>query len=558
MKSWRSLLPGQTPDRLLNQDSLSILQEKALQFFLLLMTAVCVPIAVRFINFALLRDSRQIAISWSLIILILVFLTIIRDIPYKIRAYSLIVLMFSTAVATTLTLGSEGEPGTFLFTSLVLAVLFIDLRTAIITTLLGGVLITVAGYGELYGTIDFSRLSQPEMSYTFYTAGVFTALGILTSILINILLKSFRESLVKQSNLTAELSLERASLENRVQQRTGEMERRLVQLRTAAEISRSVASVLDPQHLLQRVADLVLERNNYYYVGVFLVDEHREYAVLMAGTGEAGRTMLAEGHRLQIGGSSMIGWATSNRQARIASDVGMEAIRFDNPHLPLTRSELALPIISRNVAIGALSIQSSQPNAFDESDIVILQGVADSLAIAIDNARLFQQSQADLEEIRALNRRFLYEAWSDVTASHSDLNFTFENPIIHENTGGTYSFKFPIILREQTIGNIIIESINPSISKEDGELVESILSQTALALESARLLEETQRRVSQEEKVNTLSAEFARATNIEQILQSAIRGLGQLPTVSEVSVRLAPAIQVQSLQGTPDGKNGRD
>jgi PAS domain S-box-containing protein len=125
--------------------------------------------------------------------------------------------------------------------------------------------------------------------------------------------------------------------------------------------------------------------------------------VLRAGTGEAGRQMLEQGHRLEIGDTSMIGWCIANKQARVALDMGEEAIRFENPWLPETRSELTLPLISRGQAIGALTIQSSEESAFRQEDVAVLQTMADQLANAIQNARLFEESHIRAEELAALN-----------------------------------------------------------------------------------------------------------------------------------------------------------
>ncbi len=188
------------------------------------------------------------------------------------------------------------------------------------------------------------------------------------------------------------------------------LERRAVQLQTATEVSRAASSILNPEELIQRVVDLIRERFDLYYVGLFLVDQTGEWsgepnrwAVLQAGTGEAGRQMLAQGHKLEIGGASMIGWCIANKQARIALDVGAEAVRFENPLLPQTRSELAFPLISRGEVIGALTIQSAQEAAFSQEDIAVLQAMADHVANAIANARLFEQVQVRAEELAVLD-----------------------------------------------------------------------------------------------------------------------------------------------------------
>jgi PAS domain S-box-containing protein len=173
------------------------------------------------------------------------------------------------------------------------------------------------------------------------------------------------------------------------------LERRALQLRTAAEVSHAVSSILDPDELVQQVVGLARERFALYYAGLFLVDDSGKWAVLQAGTGEAGQRMLEQGHRLEIGGESMIGWCVSNRKARIALDVGEDAnaVRFENPFLPETRSELALPLVGRGEAIGALTIQSTQEAAFSKEDIAVFQTMADQLANAIANARLYDAAR---------------------------------------------------------------------------------------------------------------------------------------------------------------------
>jgi GAF domain-containing protein len=173
-------------------------------------------------------------------------------------------------------------------------------------------------------------------------------------------------------------------------------------LQTVAEVSRAASSILDVNELINTAVNRIRDEFEFYYVGLFLVDAAREWAVLRAGTGEAGRIQLERNHRLKIGGESMIGWCVYNRQARIALDVGQEAMRFQNPHLPDTHSEMALPLISRDEVIGALTVQSTERGTFSAEDVTLLQTMADHLANAIENAQLFEsvtQAQKEAENL---------------------------------------------------------------------------------------------------------------------------------------------------------------
>jgi PAS domain S-box-containing protein len=175
-------------------------------------------------------------------------------------------------------------------------------------------------------------------------------------------------------------------------------------LQTAARVSQAASSILDINELINTSVNLIRDQFEFYYVGLFMVDEAQEWAVLRAGTGEAGRIQIERQHRLKIGGGSMIGWSIQNRRARIALDVGEEAVRFQNPYLPETHSEMALPLISRDEVLGALTVQSVERGAFSDEDITLLQTMADQLANAIENARLFENAERRLKETEALQQ----------------------------------------------------------------------------------------------------------------------------------------------------------
>lgn len=185
---------------------------------------------------------------------------------------------------------------------------------------------------------------------------------------------------------------------------TKNIERHAKLLKASARAAKNITTILDSYELFQRTVDIICEEFGFYYAGVFLVDESNQYAVLRAGRGEPGRAMLREGHRLAIGGNSMIGASIANKKGRIALDVGEEAVFFENPHLPKTRSEMALPLIVADEAIGALTVQSTDEAAFHEEDIDALQTMADQLAVAIQNAKLHRQEERRSRLLKAANR----------------------------------------------------------------------------------------------------------------------------------------------------------
>ncbi len=185
---------------------------------------------------------------------------------------------------------------------------------------------------------------------------------------------------------------------------TNDIQRHATLLKAAAHAAKNITTILDPYELFQRTVDIISDEFGFYYAGVFLLDDKKQYAVLRAGRGEAGRAMINEGHKLAVGGNSMIGASIANRQGRIALDVGHEAVFFENPHLPKTRSEMALPLIVVDDVIGALTVQSTEEAAFHDEDIAALQTMADQLAIAIQNSNLHRQAERRSRLLKAANR----------------------------------------------------------------------------------------------------------------------------------------------------------
>lgn len=401
----------------------------------------------------------------------------------------------------------------------------------------------VEGVFEIYDDVT-DLLQQINTTQRIITIGVILTLGALYVALYFIIRRA--ELILKKMNserAAAEKKLKEShtQLQIGVKDQTVDLEHRLGQIRSATQISQLIAAEIDPQKLLQQVVDLIKDRFALYYAGVFLISEDNLFAKLEAGTGEAGRRMVAEGHKLGVGGSSMVGWATANRKARIAMDVGQEAIRFDNPHLPLTRTELALPLLRGKDPIGALTIQSTEPEAFDEDDIIVLQGIADSLATAIENAQFISKIEMNLNEINKLNQQYLKDAWDKTIESDTPTTITVESDEdIIEDENATY-YDIPITLRDhQVIGNISLQSNRGSWSGEEKEFMKEVSNQAALALESARLLDESQNRVQREQTLNELTARFSRSLDVDSLMQTVVREIGKLPSVSKVSLHIAP------------------
>jgi signal transduction histidine kinase len=379
---------------------------------------------------AIERDKHRAAILYFLLLLLLVSFTILIIIPVKHKLTHVSYALFAADAILLLSLILT-RAGNITFASYLVPLGLLAVNTYIIfygqgihdITILGLPVIIALG-GLLLGKrgalalaslciLCLGGVAWAEINGLTPNTGIFTSYISIDNISTMAVLLGTTAALIYFTSGSLSRSLEATRLsENALREANQELERyaeileqRTAQLLTGAKVSRVASSILEPDELCQQVVDVVHARFKLYYVGLFMVDKECKWANLYAGTGKAGKAMLKEGHRLKVGNTSMIGWCIAHRKARIALDVGIEAVRFDNPLLPETRSELALPLISRGQVIGALGIQSSQEAAFSEEDITSFQAMADQLANAISNARLYDQVQRELAERKRVEKK---------------------------------------------------------------------------------------------------------------------------------------------------------
>lgn len=590
---------------------LNRLREQILTSILALTSGLALIAYALNLPFSLRAQAWPALAIYTLVCLSLLGVTLARRLPYRLRAAILLAILYAVGLVALLADGLFGSGRIFLFALPVLAAVLLGFRVGIGALILSLLTFLTTGLLMTYGLILAPALkpgtgNNSLLSWLIATAN-FLVVGVASITSLIVFLRGLQHSLAQQKILAGQVAAERSQLEEKVALRTADLERRLTQIRTAAEITRSLGAVLDPKILLDQVVNLIRDRFNLYYVGVFLISaptlveprsetgagreagaetpglssrsqngfetpEPRSqnaasepgapvWAVLAAATGEAGQKMLRDNHRLLVGGSSMIGWATANCQARIALDVGQEPVRFNNPHLPNTRSELALPILAPTAAgprpdgarqgsqppgqtnsatqdiLGAITIQSDQPAAFDQDDIIVLQGIADGLATALENARLFSQLQTSLDEIQSLHRQYLERAWSDILETHPPDELTYEwgHAAPPAPGAGRRTLQVPLALRDQIIGNLTLEADLPADvllppgqgwTAEEKALVDAVTIQAALALENVRLLEETRQRAEQERLTSAIVSKVWASAEIDTILRTTLKELG--------------------------------
>jgi GAF domain-containing protein len=307
--------------------------------------------------------------------------------------------------------------------------------------------------------------------------------------------------------------------------------------------------MLNVQDLLSRVVTLVSDQFGFYHTGIFMLDPTDEWAELRAASSEGGGRMLARGHRLRVGREGVVGYVAGQGRARIALDVGEDAVYFDNPDLPETHSEVALPLRARREILGVLDVQSTETEAFTDEDVAMLQTLADQVATAISNAQLFQQLQEAVQAERRAYGEMSLAAWAKALRGgggtmgyycDADAVVPMTDSVEVEDDGLPV-LDVPIVVQDQVIGTIRARKPQGTgeWADEETRLMEALVAQLELALESARLYQDTQRRAARERLIGEITTRVRETLDIETVLKVATRELCQSLGLPEVVIRLA-------------------
>ncbi len=368
---------------------------------------------------------------------------------------------------------------------------------------------------------------------------------------------SNNELLQLQSTLEARVEDRTAELA----QRTSELEsvqhgtmRRTAQLEALVQATRSIISIRDLRELLPSIARVVSEQFGFYHVGIFLLDDASEFAILSAANSEGGLKMLDNKHRLQVGEEGIVGHAAMTGEVRIAMDVGQDATYFDNPFLPDTHSEMALPLKSSNRVVGILDVQSTEVEAFSAEDVQLLSLLADQVSLAIENARLFDSTQRSLAEAEAFSHQYLRESWGRLASNQEISGYRYsvtgvvplsaaKNSMDDSKSGKidqkteASQIRVPIELRGEKIGTLVVNPLRErNWTRDELDLIKAVADRVALAAENARLFEETTRRAERERLVSEITGKIRSNTDPQSMIQTAVEELRNVLGASRVEV----------------------
>jgi GAF domain-containing protein len=572
MSLWNKINPQIIPPNINPDDSLLVLRERILQY---LYIAGAVLGAVAFFASAAVSVQRQ---EWTLltintiIVAGILFITMYRQLPYTLRAYFFILALYIIALSEFFESGLSGDSRVFLMAAAILAPALLNIRVGGIFTFISFLTMILFGWLMTTGRIPLPAIEVMANAGNAEDWITGTLIFILITMIIvstfQVITSGVQRGLRIQQKLDEDLQTEKASLEKRIEQRTLELQRQINEMKAVSQIANQVTQSNDWEKLLTESIELIRSQFGFYHAGVFLLDERKEYAVLRAATGEAGRKMIENGHRLRVGEMGIVGYVVNRGEPRMTQNIAEDAYYFKNPLLPDTRCEMAIPLIIGNEVIGALDVQSERIGAFTPEDLKIFQIFADQLATALDKARLLTKLQDSFQVLEQSNIQFTRHSWrSFLTSSTKSFSYRYRQERIETGIPATpeaieayHSQKpvkakivdplqkgkspsavaLPIILRGQILGILNIRFEQEAYSEDMSDLLKTINEHLAVALENARLLEEIRVRADREHMVADISTKVRSSTDIEGILRTAVAEIGRSMGVSEVSIQLTP------------------
>ena len=515
-------------------------------------------------------------VAYSLVVVLFLW----KRAPYALRAGVIVTLVYVLGFTQLIEDGTGGSAQVFLLSVPFLAGIFWGRRVSIPALLL--VTGTMAGFGWVFSAGMLVTPENPTNAEPArWIAGtlVLFLMGLLIVVSLDFLVSRLTSALGESRSLVRALEDQRGHLEEQVAERTADLARRSAQLEAAAQVAREAVGIRDVEQLLAETVNLISDRFGFYHTGLFLLDESGEYAVLRAASSEGGRRMLARGHRLQVGQEGIVGYVTGAKRARIALDVGEDAVFFDNPDLPRTRSETALPLLTGDEVLGALDVQSTEREAFGEADVTVLQTLADQVAIAISNARLVRRVQESLEMERRAYGQMSMEAWRNLVRAGMGPGQRYdpqrilpdrgpwreemvqaekEGRAVSGQDGPGATMAIPLKVREQVIG--VLDAYKPSGTGEwtDDEvaLFQALVDQLGVALDSARLYQDAQRRATQDRVLGEVAGRMRETLDMDAVIKTAVRDIGEALGIAEVEVRMG--MGSDRVPVTEPGRSGDD
>ena len=513
-------------------------------FILIILRLACV------LGLGLLAFSLPNATSNDLVLFIslysVLFLVTIFPAPYTARATILLLMIYAIGTNAILAWGPWLDGNVFFVALIILSGLLFDQRIDILAVSISIFTFTIIGIMQQLGKYQFSAPGVPTttpLDWIAYTVN-FSVLSVILVIAIARFKNEFARIVGQTQSKFQTLIAERTQLENRIRERTEELEVQTNQLRTSTTVARTIAEIQDVSTLLGAVTDQISEKFEYYHVGLYILDEQKKNAFLQAASSTIGKQLLGQGFRVESDRRNALNKVVELNRAEITSDIEDPNFIRD-PNFPITRSRMMLPLAVRGSVIGVLDLHSDQPKAFGSQDAEILQTLADLAAISFDNARLLNETKNLVNQLEVNTSFQTRKTWLKLTTRQKPAyQYTPAGvrPLFSKDKVNIEGMLVPLVLYGETIGTIKLKRKGGISEWSDRErlLVEKIADQVALALENSRLVEEAQKSALRDQMIANISTRGRETLDVESVIRTAATELRRVFDLKEAEINIGP------------------
>ena len=490
---------------------------------------------------------------------LLIGISFLRRVPAKVQSAVLVVLVYGLALTDLVDSGRVGDGRVFLMAAPAVVTLLYGRRLGVIALGANVGIMVAFGWAFSNGVLDLPLDRQSNYANAAAWASnalVLLVLGVLV-VFAQGYVSSWFGALVGQGNsLADEAAASREVLEK--QEAELASAKSLVaemadSMRVIAQIAREAGSGLQLDEFLERTVSLIGQQFGFYHIGIFIIDLGGVWAELRAASSAGGRRMLARRHRLRVGQEGIIGYVTRQGVPRIAQNVGQDSVFYDNPDLPDTRSEMAVPLLYQGHVIGALDVQSREPDAFGDVETSIMQALADLVVVASQSAESARRVQAGADMDSRSVDDISSEAWLERVRRGRTVGYRYESSgvtraiertssagEIGEEESGLPRVSIPLTARGRVIGHILAhkEQVEADWTTEEVDLMETLATQLDTALESARLYEDTQDRATRDRLISEVAGRIRETLDVNTVLRTAADEMYNTLGLSEVVIRL--------------------
>ncbi len=555
------------------EENLTVWRERLVRGVLYLLVAVGSVVVVRGAYRTVVEGRFLWAVLYAAIYGGLAFVTFRRRVRYTVRAVVLLVLLYGFAVISFVKGGLGGDGRIPLMALPALAMVLFGRREGIVALVVGGVTMLVFSVLFANGILVIPIVEQADTASGSAWLGrmfVVVAIGGLLLFSQAFILSQFQALINRQARTIQRLEARNAILEKRVAERTAELERRSAQLAAAARVAREAAAIRDVEQLMSRTVNLIAERFGYYHVAIYLLDPTVEALVMRAASSQGGRELVAQGYRVRLDETTIVGRVAREGEFYLAADVSKDAVYRELDGLSETRAEIAVPLRSHERVIGVLDVQSRRAGAFSREDAVVLRSLADQIALVIGNAQLFQQLRETLEAEQRMFRRLGREAWEELMASDVQVGFlrndrgvasaALMRPRMMEALRQGRAVRdgdavaVPIKVRGNVVG--VVDARKPvgsgAWTGRQLDLLQTLVTQLQLALESAQLYHDSRSRALREQLTREVTDRMRRVATMEALIKVTLEEVASVLKASGAFIQLRSPAEWR--QATADGE----